>query len=262
MIMNKFVIMTIPRTGSTMLCSALDHHPEINCGMEIFNPYVSPTQSCFQWRKEVFQRLYGMDQKDMKIETPCLRYKIDEKRHNLLPFLSEVFVAYNGFKLIYGHLDNDSYVLKEIAKRQDLCVVYLERDWLESCLSFKLAKNSGVWHRKSNSIVIKDEPFVFPFDEVKWYFDHICSADKGVRQMFSDKQNITISYRDLVSKWSKVTKEIQEMIGVSVMELPILFSKRTKIAPREAIINYDELKSRFAGTEYAGLFRNRPKMML
>ena len=35
--MKRFAIVTMPRTGSTWLCSALDNHPEIVCDGEVFH---------------------------------------------------------------------------------------------------------------------------------------------------------------------------------------------------------------------------------
>ena len=36
--MSHFVILAAPRTGSNLLCSLLDSHPEILCHHELFNP--------------------------------------------------------------------------------------------------------------------------------------------------------------------------------------------------------------------------------
>src|SRR6476620_4205966 len=49
--MTKFVILTLPRTGSTLLSKSLNKHPEIFCDDEIFHfsfrGYFSPNQFRF-----------------------------------------------------------------------------------------------------------------------------------------------------------------------------------------------------------------------
>ena len=36
--MTRFVILAVPRTGSNLLCTLLNSHPQILCHHEIFNP--------------------------------------------------------------------------------------------------------------------------------------------------------------------------------------------------------------------------------
>ena len=36
--MQRFVVLAVPRTGSNLLCTLLNSHPEILCHHEVFNP--------------------------------------------------------------------------------------------------------------------------------------------------------------------------------------------------------------------------------
>jgi hypothetical protein len=55
----KFIILCYPRTGSTLLITALGEHPDIRQGMEIFNPILEGNAYYVDWRKQVLLELYG-----------------------------------------------------------------------------------------------------------------------------------------------------------------------------------------------------------
>jgi hypothetical protein len=55
----KFIILCYPRTGSTLLITALGDHPDIRQGMEIFNPILEGNAYYVDWRKQVLLELYG-----------------------------------------------------------------------------------------------------------------------------------------------------------------------------------------------------------
>ncbi|MCA9265021.1 MAG: sulfotransferase, partial [Planctomycetales bacterium] len=69
--MKRFVILAVPRTGSNLLCTLLNSHPEILCHHEVFNP-----QGIF----------LALTQRDRPHSLPSL----DERNRDPLRFLDEV----------------------------------------------------------------------------------------------------------------------------------------------------------------------------
>jgi hypothetical protein len=53
----KFIILCYPRTGSTLLITALGAHPKIRQGMDIFNPEQEGDDPWVHWRQETLAAL-------------------------------------------------------------------------------------------------------------------------------------------------------------------------------------------------------------
>lgn len=242
-----------------MLCEALNAHPDLKCAMEIFNVRIGTGHYHGAWRSYQLQELYGGTAKQMTLTLPEGYEKFDESRFDLRPLLGRVFDTFNGFKLIHGQLD-DSPVLRHLSEMPDLKVIFLDRDWLDRCLSFKLSNDSGAWIKRPGDAPAEDAPFVFPYADVRRFFDRYCPAEAHSRQLFGGCAAVTVGYDDLCYRWAEAVGRLQEFIGVERRDLPRLQCKRTLRRPRELIANYAELAARFAGGPY-GRFFGGPKFL-
>lgn len=109
--MEKFVIMGLPRSGTTYLMSLLNAHPDIYCSGEQFNPYA----------------IVGIKGDDVKTLDAVL-----ERDYDPVGFMERFFAANDvpqhkrvGFKFMIGHNIN---VLRRIAEDTSLCLIYVHRD--------------------------------------------------------------------------------------------------------------------------------------
>lgn len=128
---KKFVILATPRTGSNMLVSALNSHPQINCHGELF-------------RKNISSQPIG----SVKVINLVRKQFGDEKyRYNHpIEFLDDVIAAsnnsaYTGFKLM---LRQHRALVEELIKSDDYKKILLERSNLLAVYSSaKIAKITG-----------------------------------------------------------------------------------------------------------------------
>lgn len=128
--MNRFVILAAPRSGSNMLCSMLDSHPDILCHHELFNPggifYALPL------RDSPFQLARNMQERDQQP----------------LQFLSKAWQQHAGkscigFKMTY---QQNLTVFNSVLANPEIKKIILRRkNTVKSYVSKLIAEKSGVW---------------------------------------------------------------------------------------------------------------------
>lgn len=152
--MQHFVIIAMPRSGSTRLCDILSRHPNVACHLEIFHPDEVQAH---------LPRDAGLD-----IMDPVKR---DENRKLFL----DKFLAYNeqtlkagkqrnGFKVM---LDRNqlSAVTEIVAPDPRLKKIMLYRDnLLAGYASVEMAMATGLWHRTTGADAPKEPDRKIDFD--------------------------------------------------------------------------------------------------
>ena len=128
--MQKFVLLSTPRTGSNMLVSALSSHPEIQCFGELF-------------RRHSKNSTYGLE----VLHDIAQRFSGESYRHaHPLEYMSAVFstakdVGYVGFKLMLRqHIDVRNALIADGLFRK----ILLYRENILACFSSEcIAKVTG-----------------------------------------------------------------------------------------------------------------------
>ena len=230
----KYFIYSNPRCASTMLSDSL------NCCGELFGRQFK------SWRDDFVKNVYGISFDDMLINDKGV-WLIDQK-YDLSPFLD---VADN-FKLIHLHVSKESNLYNELISRGYKCIS-LQRNLWKSCISFKLAKESGVWH--VDSPYKQDKSIIFPIEEIEWFFD-LYSTKNQIDMKFSDV--LHVEYEDICNDWEKVASRISKYLSCDIPKNKF-HSKRTVRNPESLILNYQEIFSHFQNTIYSDLF---PKPLL
>lgn len=107
---RRFVIMGLPRSGTTYLMSLLNSHPRIGCAGELFNPYsIVEFGEPHRDRADVVER----------DRTPRIHYQDFFARHADDPELDRI-----GFKFMLGH---NMRVFDTIAEDDQLSLIYVYR---------------------------------------------------------------------------------------------------------------------------------------
>ncbi|MFZ6756147.1 sulfotransferase [Undibacterium sp. Ji50W] len=127
---TRFVILAAPRSGSNMLCSMLDSHPDILCHHELFNP------------TGIF---YALPLRDSDFQ---LARNMQERDQDPLRFLAKVWQQHAsksciGFKMTYQQnlaAFNSVLVAPEIKK-----IVLRRKNTVKSYVSKLIAEQSGIW---------------------------------------------------------------------------------------------------------------------
>ena len=132
---RRFVILAAPRSGSNMLCSMLDSHPDILCHHELFNPsgifYALPLRDS---DSQASQEMQG---------------RMQERDRDPLAFLAEQVWQRHGEKSVVGFkmtYQQNLAVFQAVLAAPEIQKIVLRRNnAVKSYVSKLVAEQSGVW---------------------------------------------------------------------------------------------------------------------
>jgi hypothetical protein len=126
---TRFVILAAPRTGSNMLCTLLDSHPEILCHHEVFNP------------TGIY---YALGLRDGSFNLGTLA----ERDRDPLAFLGRLWASDQGHTCVgfkMTHRQNEAVFLSLLANERIKKIVLRRRNRVRTFVSRKIAETTGVW---------------------------------------------------------------------------------------------------------------------
>jgi len=224
---KKFVVLSRSRTGSNLLISLLNSHPQVVAG------------------GEYFRRLHGLDHNEVLRKA----------------FSGEPFpIKAKGFKIFYYHPVDEpsSGVWDKLRAMADLSVIHLKRkNLLRTLVSRKIAGVEDVWLSMSEHNPRSSAGHVnisFTVDELTDLFRETRVWEESGHRMFCNHPMLTIYYEDLVTDRAKVFRQVTQFLGVSYIEPKTELKKQNNRSLRATIMNYDDLKLRFSSTEWALFF--------
>jgi LPS sulfotransferase NodH len=226
--MVPFVIVADLRTGSTLLSTSLDNHPQVRCYGELFHPETFPDNSLD--RHDRFT-LNGRDVVERAFAAPDVE-AAGFRAMIFLPLSSQPLWA-------------DAW--NALRDRGGLRVIYLtRRDELAQYASILIADQIRVWHPSPDDPVLRPENrpriTIDPQDFRDWSSQRARLLDER-REQLQGKPSLDLEYETLVSGWSAVIHQVQEFLGVDPMALEAAKQKQEKRPLPQVIENYDDLRS-------------------
>jgi LPS sulfotransferase NodH len=225
---RRFIVLSRSRTGSNMLISFLDSHPNICAAGEIFS---------------------NLNEKNYK--------DILSKAFAKQPF----HVKAKGFKIFYYHpIDDKSCgIWDDLVALDDLYVIHLKRkNILHTLISRKIAGIKDVWFINSADRHSEDErkklTVTFTVDELREGFKQTREWEEIGDKRFRNHPLISIYYEDLVNDRESTFRKVTEFLGVRYIEPNTTLKKQNSKSMSESVANYEELKLAFSDTEYQTFF--------
>ena len=250
---SVFVILAAPRTGSTMVESMLNSHPDAVVGSELLNDVLTEQDGEIFWPKKSAHHERVLHDRELA----------RLRREDPVAFLSAIGdVARSegyrvfGFKMLYAHGSHSSTATEYLASLPNLRLIHLKRrDRLRRFVSLKRAMTSGVWTlRQEEDRALEKPPMELDFDECVEDFENIAKAEREYDEFFFRQSILEIYYEDLVADLDALSRRIQEFLTLPPRKLQVPTRRMGGGSPRDAIANYDEMASRFADTEWADQF--------
>jgi LPS sulfotransferase NodH len=227
---RKFIVLSRSRTGSNLLISYLNSHPNISAEREIF------------------------------------RFLNDQDYHSLLkctfskqPF----FIKAKGFKLFYTHPIDDptstfqkgSGLWDTLSSMSDLYVIHLKREnILKTMISRKLAGETNIWVAKSTRQLRNEVTVNLSEEELRTEFERTRDWELTGEDLFSNHPRLVVNYEDLANNPDATFQIITEFLGVQYQSPRTKQIKQNPKSMRERLENYDKLKSAFSKTAWASFF--------
>ncbi|OAB75733.1 hypothetical protein [Cochleicola gelatinilyticus] len=206
---EKVVIICRSRTGSNYLISLLNN------------------QYGVQFTGEIFRRLHGRN--TLKIWNAFF----GSKRKS---------VKYVGFKLFYDHPfdSDDRTVWKKIEEDNSIKIIHLVRNNIvRSIVSKKIAEETDAWVYKEGQ---SQRKISIDPQELMHEFNHTRAHEKRIREKYSSREYLEISYEELTTSTNVVMKRVGEFVGFQYLSKKSQLKKQNKGGLQELIVNFHTLQ--------------------
>ena len=221
---DKFIIITRSRTGSNLLMSLLDSHPNVIAKGELFESLKGRT--C----KDVWNEIY--DKKPKHIQ-------------------------YFGFKIFYYHpIDSDDKeVWNYIKNDESIKLIHLTRkNMLRTVVSRQIAEKTNRWSNVDNKKIQITEKMVeidinYCLNEFKLTKDY----ENKIRSEFKREFYMELTYEDLVKDKQEMMTRIFNFLGIENTVAKSRTIKQNSEKLEDLILNYSELKEALEESEWSYL---------
>lgn len=232
----RFVLLTPGRTGSSYLTKSLNSHPNI---IMLFEPW----GSMFKTPKE----------------------KWTERARDQLKWLDNFFeksydaqISAIGFKTkLIDVLDPKMFM--EMLREKDARIIYMVRKNIVK-LAVSMV-NARRIYAKTNTWNLKREkdrlpPFYLDPNEFVIELENAICLKNRLKAYIEELKlpTLKIYYKDLFLNESKTLRRINEFLGVPFVHTRSSLLKNTNDNLRKAVLNFDEIRSRYKDTVYEDMF--------
>ncbi len=225
-----FIILGSPRTGSTLLHTYLNTHPNI-------------------WS---LGEAIGMD---FSKKVSRSRYDPIGYFENIIlkPFPKQIQAV--GFKVFYqyANIAEALVVIKYLQKMKHLKVIHLYRkNRLRSLVSLKIAERTQIWSERKDSIrsFSRQKALEFPAEVCLKDLKKLKSDFEKFKASFAHFDSLEICYEDLIEQQERVLTQVQYFLGTTPRNLYSLLKKQNPEPLKELISNYGEIEKALSGTKW------------
>ncbi len=237
---NKFVIITQPRSGSNMLVNFLDIQKKIVCHYEIFNP------------KKPYYSFKTPELEKLKINK--FRFKFPRIYLKLLSIYSSKKNMFFGFKFFINSINNKPLsILNYVINNKNFKkIILIRKNIIRNYISLKNANMSDRWSNLKTSVKINidTKDFLNFAENYENYFTSLILKLKEGNQDFH-----IVYYEDLDSiEYMKFYNEIAIFLGLDFFEdvsKKIFFNKQRVGSLEDSIENFKEFKNDVIQTRYS-----------
>lgn len=226
--LNKFVIYHEARTGSTMLQIALNSHPDIFCGPEIFHHTLAFNKySIFKSAKDYLNEI--IDVRNEKVAGFKLQH------YQAKPDMSGI-----GHDASHELID----VRDELVDQGYKIIRPIRRNKLEQYISLTVAFKTGRWHvfPVGKYTSIPNVKIYFDSNEFKnWYYNVVKDTDNDLNDTsLNQLERLDVFYEDMVDNWSDTSKKLTDFLDVEHIDLKPITNKVRYGSLSDWIENYEE----------------------
>ncbi len=237
----RYVVLCPPRSGSTLLMSALGAHPGAAHCMEPFNPDLAGDAPHDVWRRDAVAALFGP--KDAWFDAAGY---FDGARQPLETLAAAVFERFAGAKILWDQVRAASPVWDVLAALPDLRVIVLHRNPVDCAASFRAALDSNVWHVPAGAAAPAPEPLRFEPGYFSWFFDWFCAPERPIRARLANRPQLEVAYERLVADWAAEIARIRDFLGLQGPTPPMAFERLGSGSLRDRIPDLETIAAAYA----------------
>ena len=248
--MTPFVVLGMPRTGSTLLSTGLSQHPGVRCYNELFHPVDTERQ-----------RTHALVVNGARVYFQPHEDAIGFLRTNVFSQSNSTFTAV-GFKLFGDYVRGPGakdLFLRLRGEIPDLRVIHIARtNYLDVLVSLEIARETSQWVIFKAGLEARKEVERISIDPTSalGFFDHMHQMDCFYEEFFPSNRYCKILYEKLDSAYQEAMDAAYSFLHLRPFWVKPITVKQRVRSIRELIVNYDKLAEAFAGTPYANFFHH------
>jgi len=233
---TRFVILAVPRTGSNLLCTLLNSHPEILCHHEVFNP----------------QGIYtALTHRNQILDLGSLQ----ERDRNPLAFLDQVWQTGDGQRCIgfkWTRGQNEDVLRTVVGDRAVKKFVLRRCNRIKTYISDKIAQQTQQWEVYSKDDLHLPRPRIAADKEE--LLAHISTNARFYGELLSslrrmEQPHIETTYEALFDKAEQ--RRLLEFLGICDLNfhLEAASVKQNPTDLRDSISNFAEFRESLCGSD-------------
>lgn len=241
--MTKFVILALPRTGSTMLSKSLNKHSEILCDEEIFHFSFRKNSSRNQFK---FFKIKLFSKKiNYVLNYPFTFFKIKNFLNTFYTNRRKENYLARGFKLMYYQTLYTPGLLTFLKENNVKVILLLRENIFKNAISDMRARQTGIYHKHqktSGEKASKVQRFKVSISTLKKTMARIQHQKKQMEKILNDFDHLRLSYEKLTEQWNDSIKKVESFLNVADEPLEAVTSKLSTENLKEVISNYDDVE--------------------
>ena len=242
--MNPFVILGTQRTGTTLLATCLNNHPDVVCLGEVFKKFKPKSRVDVNDSGYLFYR-----------EATALRQVAHLLCRGWLiaRYLDELYsrkgAAAVGFKLMFNHLRQSGAIRRYLQRQKPKAVNVYRRNVLKTLVSNEVARATGVYHATAT---VSHTKVILPIETLLPRLQRLEDEKEcWVRLLGDSLPLIRVAYEDFVSHRSEESEKLLKFLGLRHHDLQSDLRKVNPDRLEDVIGNYDEVRAALTGTSFA-----------
>lgn len=258
--MKRFVVLGTQRTGTTLVRTSLDSHPDIRCHGEVFvvgrwperftrrKPYTEPDGYWAYRRASLPARLASFLQPDRTVAR----------------FLDDLYAGNEsaiGFKLMLTEAQRFPAAVRYLKANRVAAIHVLRRNLLDVMISRRMARTTGVYHRHADTTPASDgrparAPLRLTLDTGRLLRDleAIAEEDRRWQELAYDQLPfMRVYYEDFVASRDARSKELLDFLGVAPRPLSSPLRKVVESDWRQVVVNPQGVEAVLRGTTFEHL---------
>lgn len=244
-VLKRFVVLSSARSGSNMLVTMLDEHPEARCYGEAFNPDYG--RGYEKWRNRSWTR--------RAIGKYLQGYSMESYLDSLFARVDGTKVRAAGFKVIYPGQFDRAPVLRYYWRTRGFKAIALTRkNLLRKYVSAQIANQDQVW--SSREARQKTVSVRIDATDLERSLRRMETVNRLILDVAREFRGMEVSYEDLIEDRSIVMGSICRFLGIRMEDAASVKPRTARQNPAhlsELIENYEEVRELLMGTRYEAL---------
>jgi hypothetical protein len=237
--MNKFIIFTTQRSGSTVLSRTLDEHPEIFCAGELFQ--TSEEIHHPEWHFSS----WGLNSKSHLVQRLNKIINYPNLRFCSIPHVKQFYATNEkgekakGFKLMFTHIKTAPHLWEYLKQTNTKVLVLIRNNVFKTILSrYRKAENRVAHTITAEALSVQ---FYVPAETLICQMHQLEKVNNSLIKFSEDMQRHVINYEDF-GDWDNLMHEVQTFLNVTPISMKPVLKKVGAVRWQDEVENFSEIE--------------------